>query len=347
MRVGFDTSVLARPCPPGLARVVRESLAELSRRGTIDVVRLDPPDGERLAVWRQSGLPRAVRREGLAGIHSFVSAFALRGPGRRVQTIHELPWKHGTAENADLRHRLWAGPLSLRADAIVTGTRAVARDLGRRLAEDGGKVHVVPWGVGAEFAEEPAPGAVDEVALARYRLPERPLVLCLGAVRAKKNLAAVLRGVARLTERGGPLVHVVVSGADTPDLRRDLGLVARLGMSRQVSTPGVIEEADLPALLRLATVVPVLSRSEGFGLPVLEALACGTPVIVPAGSAQAEVAGEDGFQVDPGDADAVADALARAVEEREELRYVLPERARCFPWSRTAEGIERVWEGLG
>jgi len=347
MRVGFDTSVLARPHPPGLVRVVAESLAELERRGAIDVVRLIPPEGAKLARWRQTELPRAVRRAGLAGVHSFVSAFPLRGPGKRVQTIHELPWKHGVRENADLRHRLWAGPLTVRADAIVTGTRAVARDLGKPLAEEGGKVHVVPWGVGRSFAEEPAPGTVDEVVLARYRLPERPLVLCLGAVRAKKNLAAVLRGVARLAERGGETVHVVVTGADTPDLRRDLGLVARLGISGQVSTPGVIEEADLPGLLRLAAVVPVLSRSEGFGLPVLEALACGTPVIVPAGSAQAEVAGEAGFRVDPDDADAVADALARAVREREELRYVLPERARRFPWSRTAEGIERIWEALG
>ena len=277
---------------------------------------------------------------------SFVSAFPWRGPGRRVQTIHELPWKHGVGENAGWRHRLWAWLGPLRADAVVTSTAVVAHDLGGRLASEGGKLSVVPWGVSGAFAPEPPAGTVDEVVLARRRLPEGPIALCLGAVRKKKNLAAVLHGLARLLERGGPALTVVVVGPVTPQLRRDLGLVSRLGISRYVSTPGALDETDLPALLRLAAVVPVLSRSEGFGLPVLEALACGTPVLVPTGSAQAEVAGESGIEVDPHDPDSVADGLERALETREELRLRLPERARAFTWERTAGGIEAIWERL-
>ena len=74
--------------------------------------------------------------------------------------------------------------------------------------------------------------------------------------------------------------------------------------------------------------------------------ACGTPVLVPPDSAQAEVAGEAGIVVDPEDADSVADGLTRAIETREELRYVLPERAREFTWERTARGVAEVWRGL-
>jgi len=346
MRVGFDCSPLHRPHPPGIVRVVTHALAALEERAELEVVRLAPDPGEKLSSWRQRELPRTVRTQELAGVHSFVSSFPWRGPGLRVHTVHELPWKHGTLENADWRHRLWASLGVRRADATLTATRSTARDIGRPLAAEGGTLFVVPWGVEPRFREEPEPGTIDEPLLTRYRLPEFPLVLCPGAVRKKKNLAAVLHGVARLHERGGPKVHVVVSGADTPDLRSDLGLVARLGLSRHVSTPGELEDQDLPGLLRLATVVPVLSHSEGFGLPVLEALACGTPVVVPQGSAQAEVAGEDGFAVDAEDPDSVADAIERAVGEREDLRYVLPERAREFTWQRTAEGIENVWKGL-
>ena len=81
-------------------------------------------------------------------------------------------------------------------------------------------------------------------------------------------------------------------------------------------------------------------------MPVLEALASGTPVVVPRGSAQSEVAGEHGFEVDAGDADSVADGLAAALERREELRSQLPQRAAPFTWDRTAAAIEALWEGL-
>lgn len=346
MRIGFDTSPLHSPHAPGIVRVVRESLAALDARARHEIVRLAPPPDAKPARWRQRELPLEVARLGLAGIHSFVSAFPWRGPGKRVHTVHELPWKHGVAENADWKHRFWAGPGARRADATVTASPLVAHELGRPLASEGGRLHVVPWGVGPPFEDEPPPGTVDETVLSHYRLGEGHLALCPGAVRPKKNLAAVLSGLARLRERGGPELHLVVSGPHTQQLRRDLGLVARLGLSRWISTPGELEEEHLPALLRLASCVPVLSRSEGFGLPVLEALACGTPVVVPAGSVQAEVAGELAILVDPDDPDSVADGLARAIETREALRYELPVHARAFPWARTAEGIERVWEGL-
>ena len=93
-------------------------------------------------------------------------------------------------------------------------------------------------------------------------------------------------------------------------------------------------------------MVLVLSKSEGFGLPVLEALACGTPVIVPMNSAQSEVAGEHGILVDPNSPASIADAMERAVREREELRYQLPARAEELSWSACAERIEGYWKEL-
>ena len=346
MRIGFDTTPLDRPFPPGIVRVVRESLRALEARARIEVVRLAPPAQVSLRPWRQRDLPREIRARELIGIHSFLSAYPLFGPGRRVQTIHELPWRHGVKENAGWAHRLWAGPLGRRADAIMTASERIARELGKKSAEEGGPVHVVPWGVSAAFREEPEAGQVDEVLLERWRLPDGPFALCPGAVRAKKNLAAVLHGLARLLERDGSTLHLIVTGEASADLRRDLGLAQRLGLGRFISTPGTIPEHELPGLLRLAAVVPVLSRSEGFGLPVLEALACGTPVIVPQGSVQAEVAGEHAFLVDADDPDSVAEALKRAAAQRERLRYLLPERARAYTWERTAQGIESAWESI-
>jgi len=344
MRIGFDASPLARPHPRGVQRVVARSLEALEARGRVEVVRLTPPEGADLRRWRQRDLPREAA--GLAGIHSFLSAFPFRGQGRRVQTIHELPWRHGVTENAGWKHRLWARFGPHRADAVVTATQFTAAELGLRSHGEGGKLFVVPWGVDERFNEEPPPGVVDETLLTTYRLSEGAFVLALGAVRAKKNLAATLRGLAHLKDMGGPVPQLVVTGGDSPDLRRDLGLAQKLGLSRYVSTLDELEEEHLPGVLRLAACVVVLSRSEGFGLPALEAAACGTPALVPRASAQAEVAGPDAFQVDPGDAASVAAGLQQAIQRREELRYVLPERARSYTWARTAEGIEQVWEAI-
>jgi glycosyltransferase involved in cell wall biosynthesis len=113
-----------------------------------------------------------------------------------------------------------------------------------------------------------------------------------------------------------------------------------------VTTIDEIAEADLPSVLRLASLVPVLSKSEGFGLPVLEAMASATPVLVPRSSAQSEVAGGAGIEVDPADASSVADGIARALAEREVLRPVLAARAKEFTWDRCAETVESIWEEI-
>ena len=152
MAIGFDTSPLTHPHSPGVRRVTEELVEALERRGHLEIVRLTPDPGERLRTWRQLGLPREAARLGLAGIHSPVSAFPLFGPGRRVQTVHELPWKHGVAENAGLSHRFWAGPAGRKADAVIVPTGHVARDLGRPLAADGGRIHICSWAASLPMA---------------------------------------------------------------------------------------------------------------------------------------------------------------------------------------------------
>ena len=187
--------------------------------------------------------------------------------------------------------------------------------------------------------------------LDRYRLGEIPFALCLGATRAKKNLAAALHGLAALPSHDARAreMRLVVTGDDTPELRRDLGLAAKLGLASRVLFVGAVPEDDLPGLIRLASAVCVLSRSEGFGFPALEALACGTPAIVPRGSAQAEVAGggaNERFVVDADEPESVAGALVRAVGQREELRFSLPARAAELTWDACALKVERLWESL-
>lgn len=350
MRILFDTAPLAdtpagNAYSVGVQRACHGLLRALEARGRLEVVRAAPRPDEAERRWRQRGVPALLRESGADGFHSCVSAFPLRGPGRRVQTLHELPWRAGVSENADWRHRAWASLGPVFADAVLCPSEHTARLLSRRLLPGRSKIHVCPWGVEPRFQDEPAPGEIDEVLLERYHLPEGPFALCLGAVRAKKNLPALLRGLAHHLESGERGLHVVITGNETADLRRDLGLVSRLRLSRWIRTPGFVRDEDLPGLLRLATVVVVLSPSEGFAFPVLEALACGTPVLVAGDTAQSELAGAMGFAVDPADPAAVAAGLARAVREREDLRYQLSERARDYTWDRCAEQVEDLWLG--
>ncbi len=346
MRVGFDVSALTHPHSRGLARVVAALVTALERRAALEVVRLAPAPGTPLRAWRRGELPRAVERAGLVGLHSFTSAFALGGRGARVQTVHELPWRHGVRENADARHYLWAALGSLRAARVVVPSEHVARDLARGPLVARRRIRVVPWGVEESFRPEPPPMSVDEAALTRYRLGEEPFVFCPGAVRPKKNLTALLYALAERKQRGAEPLRVLVTGGDSPQLRTDLGLASKLGLARWVAMLDEVAEADLPSLYRLARAVPVLSHSEGFGLPVLEAMACGTPVLVPRASAQAEVAGEAGIVVDPRSPSSVADGLALALAERGPLGRRGVERARAFGWEAAAEKIESLWREL-
>lgn len=345
MRVGLDLSPLSHPHPPGVARVVRELSRRLLASERFEFVELKPAAGADLRVWRQQELPRSIERDGLAGIHSFVSAFPWRGGGLRVHTVHELPWRHGVSENADWRHRFWASFGARRADRTLSATAVVRDELASSWLVPEEKLRVSPWGVGAPFGEEPPSGVIDEVVPGQLRLPEDPFFLAPGAVRAKKNLSALLEGFARLHAEG-VRAQLVVTGPETADLRRDLGLVSRLGLARWVSTPGELPDADLASLYRLAAGTCVLSSSEGFALPVAESLACGAPVVVARGGSAAEVSGDVGIQVDASDPDSVARGLRDALERGRALRGAALARGAEFTWERSAEQIEEVWGEL-
>ncbi len=328
MRVGFDVSPLCSPHPRGVVRVVHGLVDALERRGRIEVVRLAPTNGAHSARWRQVELPRAEARLGLAGIHTCVSAFPLRGTGRRAQTIHELPWLHGVTENAGWRHRLWARLGPHRADVVFTATERTAHDVRSYSGIDAQRVRVVPWGLDASFAS-----ASGDEHLSRHGLTRGAYVLCAGGGRAKKRLDALQRGAIELGRRGGPNLTLVVTGLVEAS-------VASTGGALFV---GEVTDAELAALYQGAAAVAVLARSEGFGLPTLEALACGAPVLVTRDGAQAEVAGNAGIPVDPEDAGSVADGLVRALASTEGDKHVRSARAAEFTWDRSAELVETAW----
>jgi alpha-1,3-rhamnosyl/mannosyltransferase len=336
MRIGFDVSPLCRPHPPGVVRATRGQVEALERRGRIEVVRIGPPPRVRVATWRQRDLAGAVRGLGLQGIHSPVSAFPVWSRGARVQTIHEVPWVFGADENADARHRLWATVGPLRADAVVCPSVATADQVRAASPLAAHKVRVCAWGIDAVFTAQA--GARDGELLERIGVGRRAYVLAPGAVRAKKNLGGVLRAV----EHARADLDVVVSG---PLTAYSVATAARFP-DVPVRMIGEVDDDTLAALVRGAEAVAVLSTSEGFALPVVEAQACGTPVIVSRGSTQSQTGGAAALNVDPEDVVEVIDALDRARMQRARIAAAGIEHAQDFTWDRCAAQVERVWESI-
>jgi glycosyltransferase involved in cell wall biosynthesis len=203
-------------------------------------------------------------------------------------------------------------------------------------------VRTVPRGVGAPFQ----PAAAEEIARvrARHGLPAR-YVLCLGTLEPRKNLATALAAFAAAGLPGITLVHAGPPGWRLDEaIGRDAAVRAR---SADVRFIGAVDDADLPALYSGAEAFLFPSLYEGFGFPVLEAMACGVPVLCSSTSSLPEVAGEAARLVNPLDVNDIAQGL-RDITTNDDLRRVLIERgyqqAQQFSWQACAEVALSVFE---
>lgn len=313
-----------------MARAALRLCAALERRGRVEVVRLPPPPGRGVRRWRHHDLARLAASARLDVLHSFTSAFPLWAPCRRVQTVHELPWLHGEVENAGLRHRLWAHLGARLADLVVTMTETVAAELREHCRP--ARLAVVPWGVAPGVERDAAP-------LDALGLRPRGYVLVPGGARPKKQALAALAALEASTHPALSGLVVATTGAATASTR---------GEHARLRPLGVVDDATLESLLQHAACLAVPSLSEGWSLPVLEALVRGVPVVVPAGSAQAEVAAEGGVVAASRAPDELARALAQAVAERDDPALSAARRAVAArrSWDESARRMEEAWLSL-
>jgi len=208
-------------------------------------------------------------------------------------------------------------------------------------------VRVVPYGPGNDLRRESDGGRI-EAALARHGI-RRPYVVSVCRAYAHKNLAGLLRAMARLRAMGHKEVQLVLVGDRyrTGDLLDRL--TADLGLSGSVVFTGFVSNEELSALYSGAAAFAFPSLAEGYGLPVLEAMACGAPVVASDASAVPEAVGGAGLVADARDPEAFAAALARVLGDdglAEELRQKGLARAAGFSWEETAKRTLAVYEEL-
>ncbi|HYN88210.1 MAG TPA: glycosyltransferase family 1 protein [Ardenticatenaceae bacterium] len=269
-------------------------------------------------------------------------------PKPTVVTIHDLSTLLYPEHHTRL-HRLhlqWALPRTIkRAAAIITDASSTKRDLVARCAADPDRIHVIHLGVNHErFFARYRPEARQRAG--RMLGIEPPYVLALGTLEPRKNLPTLLHAYARL----GPTVpKLVLAGARGWGEGPLFDLVRTLGLQDRVRFTGYVPEAVLPDLYAGSRLFVYPSLYEGFGLPVLEALACGAPVITSSSSSLPEVAGEAALFVDPTSVDALAEAMWRVLDNkrlRDDLRAKGPKHAARFNWERTARETLAVYDSV-
>ncbi|HET8653189.1 MAG TPA: glycosyltransferase family 1 protein [Gaiellaceae bacterium] len=281
-------------------------------------------------VGQATALPVLAARRRLDVLHSLANGGPPITPGvRRVVTLLDLIWLHqreawGTA--AAVKTMAVLTRVSARtAHRVITISESARRDIVRSFGLDEKKVDVAPLGV--RIPEEPTARGETGV----------PTVLCVAQKRPYKNLASLIYAVADLRDQRPVLV---LPGEPTEHEGELRSLAARLGVADRVRFPAWVSDQELDALYASATCFVLPSLIEGFGLPVLEAMARGVPVACSDRPALPEVAGDAALLFDPTNHEAVTDAVRRLLTDvrlRESLAARGLERARQFSWRRTAE----------
>jgi alpha-1,3-rhamnosyl/mannosyltransferase len=283
--------------------------------------------------------------------HSVNAVVLPQRRGRRVVTIHDLtcllfpafhPWSRRVL------FRLGVRRAARLADAIIVPSDGTRRDLVACLSVPDAKIHVVPEAPDPQFT--PIDAGSSASVLSRHGLADRHYFLCVGNVEPRKNVRRLIEAYDRMragARRGAPLV--IAGGAGWKN-RAIHAAAATSPFAADIRLLGYVADADLPALMGGALAFVYPSLYEGFGLPVLEAMACGAPVITSNRSSLPEVAGDAALLVDPEDTAALAGAMARIAGDaslREDLRDRGLKQAQRFSWEETARLTTRVYEKIG
>lgn len=277
--------------------------------------------------WEQLALPMLARHSQLVLCPANLAPLA---GTRNVVMIYDVaPFLGAWYSPGYARwHRFALPRIARSARRVITTSDVVATQIADVLGVDPGRVATVPLGVDERFHVPGDPGPL------RARLDlDRPYVVAVGTDLPRKNLALLDRVAPTLAEQG---LEVVLAGSSRTYMPRG---------SYGIRSLGYVPDADLPALYAGAAALAMPSLYEGFGLPCLEAMAAGTPVVASDRGALPQTCGAAATLVDPDDEDAFASALldaAAAGAHREQLVTAGRERASEFTWTRTAEAVDRL-----
>jgi glycosyltransferase involved in cell wall biosynthesis len=317
--------------------------------GHVVVVPVDPQRRVEWVLADQVHVPRAAARAGTDIVHSLASTGPTWGSVPRVVTVHDLNYLKHPEAHFGLRAfgmRVLVPAAARRSRRVIVSSRATRDDLVRHLRLDPTKIDVVPLAVGHPPG---APGRSRDEVRAGLGAGERPILLTVSAMRPHKNLERLLEALSRMSPGRRPLL--VLPGYPTPHQEGLRTRAALLGVADQVRFLGWVSDQELEDLYRAADCFVFPSLHEGFGLPLLEAMARGLPVATSDRSSLVEVAGKAALFFEPEDEFSIARAIERLLTEPDlvaRLARAGPVQAARFTWAATAAGcVESYRRALG
>jgi len=305
--------------------------------------------GRSAFLWDQASLPRAVRKLGIDVLFNPKYSIPLTVRCPTAWVCHGLdwyvmPWASRWIDR--LSHRYMVPRYAAKADAIVAVSEVTRQHVMQYLNVPADRVHTVYTGIDDAFRT-----ALDAETLAsvrqKYQLPDR-FLLYAGAVYPPKNFTRLIQAYAKVGPTLG--LPLVIAGGENRFLsEHELKEPERLNLGDWVRWAGWVENTTLPAFYQMAQALLLPSLFESFGLPILEAMASGCPVVTSNCYGSKEVAGDAAVLVDPESVDAIATGISRAVTDqalREQLIQRGRERAQEFTWDRCASQTLAVLEGI-
>ncbi len=375
LRIGIDAREAFRPEPRGIGLYVRHLLREFAGLAPDDRVLLyhqlpPPPDlpptganqqpvradwpGGRWHLWERLQMPWRMRRDAVDVYHGTYNTLPPRwrlwpGPPM-VVTLHDVivTWHDGDQQDPYVRYARAVTPRVVRdAAAILTVSEWSRRDIAARFGVDPGRITVTLNGLHPAVLAGAPPGAGDRAR--QQHADGRPYLFAVGAPLERKNTGGLLEAFALLRQRRPDLPHLLlVSGLrHHQDAFRARAVAA--GCAGHVRFLPYLSQADLIAAYAGAELSVYPSLMEGWGIPVLESLALGTPVVTSDTTAMPEAGGEHATYFDPRDRDSMATAIGMALDALPRwaaLRAAAVARARQFTWRRTAEQVLAAYRAV-
>jgi len=290
--------------------------------------------------WMQVGQPVQILRERLDVYHGPNFVVPLAAPCPTVVTVHDLSSfimreKHRWMNN--VIQRVLVPPSARRSRAIIAVSETTRNDVVRILGVPERKIRVIPEAVDRIF--EPVEDNVSrDRVLRKLGLPQK-YILFLGTLEPRKNIPTLMEAYARLIHSGDIDHWLVLAGGQGWGGDAIQQKMRSLGIEAHVKFTGYVDREDMPALYSMADVFVYPSLYEGFGLPPLEAMACGIPTIVSDGSSLNSVVADAGLKIDPLNVSSLADAMRRVLFDqslRRELVHRGKKRVQCYSWEATA-----------
>lgn len=373
MRIGIEAQRIFRARKHGMDLVILELLLQLQKTDSehffyvfvneqeektvlsdshnLSIIKL--PDSP-YPVWEQYHLPKAVKKYGIELLHTTSNTAPVFSPVPTIITLHDIIYmekislKEGTLyQRLGNIYRRWNVPVvAKKAKCLITVSEYEKQRINAffKFRED--KIRVIHNGVRPHFFPLPAKQAAEK--LRSYNLPEQ-FILFLGNTDPKKNLKNVLLAFTAFLQKNNTDIKMVMPDFGERKLIRLLDSINAPGLRKNIHLTGYIPNQLLPGFYSLATFFLYPSLRESFGLPVLEAMACGCPVITSNTSSMPEVAGEAAILTDPYDVDAIENAMREMFYNkalRDELTVRGMKRAAGFSYEAAARKLLKLYDSF-